>query len=57
MHIAPADQFLLGLWLYNEPLDAVRLHACLLIWGGLVIYTADRFWSQRARFLPAADAA
>jgi chloramphenicol-sensitive protein RarD len=56
-YIAPSVQFLLGLWVYHEPLDAVRMHACVLIWVGLVIYTADGFWSQRARFGPATDAA
>jgi len=56
-YIAPSVQFLLGLWHYKEPLDAVRLHACLLIWCGLILYTLDSFWSQRARFRPAADAA
>jgi chloramphenicol-sensitive protein RarD len=56
-YIAPSVQFVLGLWLYNEPLDAVRLHACLLIWCGLIIYTVDGFWTQRARFRPAVDAA
>jgi len=33
------------------------MHACLLIWVGLIIYTADGFWSQRARFRPVTDAA
>jgi chloramphenicol-sensitive protein RarD len=56
-YIAPSVQFLLGLWVYLEPLDAARLHACVLIWIGLIIYTADGFWSQRAKFGPAADAA
>jgi chloramphenicol-sensitive protein RarD len=56
-YIAPSVQFLLGLWLFNEPLDAVRLHACILIWVGLVIYTADSFRSQRARFRAATDTA
>jgi len=56
-YIAPSMQFLLGLLVYNEPFDAVRLHACILIWCGLVIYTADSFWTQRKRFWPAADAA
>jgi EamA domain-containing membrane protein RarD len=50
-------QFLLGLWYYREPLDARRLAACILIWCGLTIYTADSFWNQRARLRPAADAA
>jgi chloramphenicol-sensitive protein RarD len=56
-YIAPSVHFLLGLWLFNEPLDAAQLHARVLIWVGLVIYTADSFWSPRARFRPAADAA
>jgi chloramphenicol-sensitive protein RarD len=56
-YIAPSVQFLLGLWYYGEPLDAVRLHACILIWCGLTIYTADSFWNQRSRLRPAADAA
>jgi chloramphenicol-sensitive protein RarD len=56
-YIAPSVQFLLGLWIFNEPLDAVRLHACVLIWAGLLIYTADSFWSQRGRFRPATGTA
>lgn len=56
-YIAPSVQFMLGLWLYDEPLDAPRLHACILIWCGLAIYTADSFYSHRARFRPASDAA
>src|SRR5579863_7169898 len=54
-YIAPSVQFVLGLWLYSEPFDAPRLHACILIWCGLAIYTADGFWSQ-ARFRPADNA-
>lgn len=56
-YISPSVQFVLGLWLYDEPFDTVRWHACLLIWCGLVIYTADSFWTQRARYRPATDAA
>jgi chloramphenicol-sensitive protein RarD len=56
-YIAPSVQFLLGLWFYKEPFDSVQWHACLLIWCGLALYTADSFWSQRERFRTAADAA
>jgi chloramphenicol-sensitive protein RarD len=56
-YIAPSVQFLLGLWLYKEPFDSLQWHACLLIWCGLALYTADSFWSQRERFRTAADAA
>lgn len=56
-YIAPSVQFGLGYWLYHEPLDSAQLHACLLIWMGLILYSADGFWSQRARPVPAAGAA
>ena len=53
-YIAPSVQFLLGLWLYREPFDSVQWHACLLIWCGLALYTADGFSSQRERLRTAA---
>jgi hypothetical protein len=34
---------------YHEPFDSVRFQACLFIWCGLIIYTADSFWTQRIR--------
>jgi len=46
-YIAPSLQFLLGWLVYREPLDAARLQAYALIWAGLVLYSADSFWSQR----------
>lgn len=51
-YIAPTVQFFIGLYLYHEPFDATRLQACLFIWVGLVLYTVDGFWAQRARLLP-----
>jgi chloramphenicol-sensitive protein RarD len=48
-YIAPTVQFLIGLLLYHEPFDSARLQAFVLIWCGLVLYTADSFWSQRSR--------
>lgn len=51
-YIAPSVQFLIGLFLYHEPFDSVRFQACLLIWCGLIIYTADSFWAQRNKLWP-----
>jgi chloramphenicol-sensitive protein RarD len=48
-YLAPTVQFLLGYFLYREPFDAVRLQAYALIWTGLILYSADSFWSQRRR--------
>lgn len=46
-YIAPSVQFLLGVFLYGEPFDSARFQAFAMIWAGLVVYTADSFWSQR----------
>lgn len=53
-YIAPSVQFLIGLFLYREPFDAARLQAFGLIWIGLVVYSADTFWTQRRLLLKAA---
>lgn len=53
-YLAPTTQFLLGLFLYREPFDAARLQAFGLIWIGLMVYTADAFWTQRRVILKAA---
>jgi len=46
-YLSPTVQFLIGLLVYHEAFDAGRLQAYALIWGGLVLYTADGFWAQR----------
>ena len=51
-YIAPTVQFLIALFLYHEPFDTARLQACIFIWLGLLLYTADSFWAQRAKLLP-----
>lgn len=56
-YIAPSVQFLIGLLVYHEPFDSLRLQACVLIWGGLLVYTADGLWAQRGRSRSAASSA
>jgi chloramphenicol-sensitive protein RarD len=56
-YLAPSVQFLIGVFVYHEPFDGVRLQAFALIWTGLVIYTADLFWSQRRLLLKSVGAA
>jgi len=48
-YLAPTVQFFIGLLLYREPFDSGQLQAYALIWIGLLLYTADSFWSQRRR--------
>jgi len=49
-YLSPTLQFLLGVWLYQEPFDGARLIGFGLIWSGLALYTgagALRMWRQR----------
>jgi chloramphenicol-sensitive protein RarD len=55
-YLAPSVQFLIGLFVYHEPFDAARLQAFGLIWTGLVVYTADTFWTQRRLLLKSVGA-
>ena len=45
-YLGPTIQFLLGLWLFNEPLTPNRLIGFALIWTALAIYTADGLRSR-----------
>ncbi|KZE32455.1 EamA family transporter RarD [Crenobacter luteus] len=38
-YLSPTIQFLLGVWLYHEPLGAARLAGFALIWGALLLYS------------------
>ena len=40
-YIAPSCMFLLGVFLYNEPISSTRIFAFVLIWTALFIYSAD----------------
>lgn len=48
-YVSPTVQFLLGYFLYREPFSPAQLAAYSLIWCGLILYSADSFWSQRKR--------
>ena len=41
--ITPTFQFILGLFLYNEPFDAYRLIGFILIWVAVIIYLFDLY--------------
>ena len=41
--ITPTFQFILGLFLYNEPFDTYRLIGFILIWVAVIIYLFDLY--------------
>jgi len=50
-YLAPSVQFLLGYFFYREAFAATHLQAYAFIWCGLILYSADGFWTQRRHLL------
>lgn len=48
-YIAPTMQFLLGVFLYNEPFSQERLIGFVLIWVALLVYAIDGIWNGRVQ--------
>jgi len=46
-YASPSLQFLLGVFLFKEPMDANRLVAFACIWGALAVYSAEGLWQTR----------
>jgi chloramphenicol-sensitive protein RarD len=47
-YLAPSIAFLLGVFVYNEPLSATKLACFVLIWTSIVIFCADAIRTYRA---------
>ncbi|MFN3860447.1 MAG: EamA family transporter RarD [Roseateles sp.] len=55
-YVSPSLQFLLGVFLFNEPMDATRLVAFGFIWAALVVYSAEGLWQTRRALTPGTTA-
>jgi chloramphenicol-sensitive protein RarD len=40
-YIGPSLQLLIGVWLFNEAFDGLKLAGFALIWSGLLVYSVD----------------
>jgi chloramphenicol-sensitive protein RarD len=47
-YLGPSLQFVLGVFVYNEPFDPARALGFVLIWSALVVYSGEGLW-QRSR--------
>ncbi|MDO6563729.1 EamA family transporter RarD [Amphritea sp. 1_MG-2023] len=47
MYITPSITFILAVAVYGEPMDLNRLVTFVLIWSGLIIFTAEGIWRVR----------
>jgi len=52
-YIAPTVQFLLGIFLYQEPFTATRLVGFSIIWLALLIFTVEGLYERRKRIASA----
>ncbi|MBN8509601.1 MAG: EamA family transporter RarD [Burkholderiales bacterium] len=53
-YLSPTIQFLLGVWVFNEPFDARKLVGFVLIWAALALYTLDGWrFARREAVAPA----
>jgi chloramphenicol-sensitive protein RarD len=48
-YLAPTTQFLIGVFLYDEPFSIDRLIGFVFIWVALIVFTADTVRHRRAR--------
>ncbi|MDZ7938500.1 MAG: EamA family transporter RarD, partial [Rhodoferax sp.] len=46
-YISPTLQLLVGVWLYGEAFEGPRVLGFGLIWGALVVYSLEGWWSRR----------
>jgi chloramphenicol-sensitive protein RarD len=46
-YVSPSLQFLLGVFLFREPMDGTRLVAFGFIWAALAVYSAEGLWQAR----------
>jgi len=52
-YIAPTVQFLLGIFLYQEPFTLTRLVGFAIIWLALIIFTVEGMYERRKRIVSA----
>ena len=46
-YLSPTIQLALGVWVFHEPFDRVRLLGFGFIWAGLALYSVDGWWRSR----------
>jgi chloramphenicol-sensitive protein RarD len=51
-YIAPTIQFLIGVYVLNEPFSTQRLIGFIIIWTSLAVYTMEGIWQRANRPMP-----
>ncbi len=56
-YLAPTFQFILGVWIFHEPMPTSRWIGFMLVWAALAIFTAEALANRRSQLRDAAEAA
>ena len=48
-YVAPTLQFIIGVWVFNEPISGVKIFGFIIVWTALVIFSVDAWRANRAR--------
>ncbi|MCR5065747.1 MAG: EamA family transporter, partial [Bacteroidales bacterium] len=48
-YVSPTGQFLIGIFVYQEPFTTAHIVCFLLIWTGLIIFTIDTIRTIRVK--------
>lgn len=48
-YLAPTLQFIIGVWVFNEPLGTMRMIGFAIVWSALVIFSIDAWRNNRSR--------
>ena len=43
-YLSPTLQFVLGVWIFHEPLQPAQLLGFVFIWGGLALYSGEALY-------------
>ncbi len=48
-YVAPTLQFIIGVWVFNEPISGVKIFGFIIVWTALVIFSVDAWRANQAR--------
>jgi len=48
-YVAPTMQFIIGVWVFSEPLSEVRIIGFVIVWSALLIFSVDAWRANKLR--------
>lgn len=48
-YVAPTLQFIIGVWIFAEPIGPVRIFGFMIVWSALIVFSVDAWRTNRLR--------